>query len=98
MLKNEEYLNRVRKSRIVNFDLPGCIELEDPNWFLPDLRPVEDFPHTPIIPIAEERMKEYNDLVRIWSSKIVEYHYSVDKFITFGMLVGTLSVIYYLFK
>ena len=37
-----------------NPDIPGAIELVHPNKFLPNLRPVEDFRHTPIIPISEK--------------------------------------------
>jgi len=37
-----------------NQDMPGAIEVVHPNKFLPNLRPVEDFRHTPIIPISEK--------------------------------------------
>ena len=46
----------IRKSRTVNFDLPGCVELENPNRFIENLRPVEDFKHTPNIPISKSEM------------------------------------------
>ena len=52
-------MEKVRKSWTLNYDLPGCIELEDPNRFLPYLKPKEEFPHTPVIPIDENRMKEF---------------------------------------
>lgn len=51
--------------------MPGSIELVHPNKFLPsnfetsklilsiDLRPIEEFRHTPIIPISEKDMAEH---------------------------------------
>lgn len=56
---DETHMNRIRKWRTLNLDIPGCIELEDPNRFLEKLRPIEDFRHTPIIPIEESAMKRF---------------------------------------
>ena len=47
----------------VNTDIPGAMEVVHPNKFLPSLRPVEDFRHTPIIPISEKDMKDYQKKV-----------------------------------
>lgn len=56
-------MNELRKARKLNLDLPGCIELEHPNRFL-DIRKIEEFRHTPIIPIPESRMEEFKKQVR----------------------------------
>ena len=45
-------MTQLRKARRLNLDLPGCVELEDPNRFL-DVRPIEDFKHTPIVPVSK---------------------------------------------
>jgi hypothetical protein len=37
-----------------NQDMPGAMECVHPNKFMPNLRPVEDFRHTPVIPISEK--------------------------------------------
>jgi len=38
--------------------VPGSIESIHPNKFLANLRPVEDFRHTPVIPISEKDIEE----------------------------------------
>ena len=47
-------MKTVRSMMRFNPDMPGAIELVHPNKFLPNLRPIEDFRHTPIIPISEK--------------------------------------------
>ncbi len=98
LIRNENYMSKVRKARQVNFDLPACIELEDPNRFLPNLRPVEDFPHTPLIPIAESQMNDFKERVLKRQSNKFEMSYTMDKFFSFGLMIGTISLIMYFFK
>ena len=50
-------MNEIWKNWSVNFDLPGCVELENPNWFIENIRPIEEFKHTPNIPISDSEMK-----------------------------------------
>ena len=57
-------MNEIRSQRSLNLNLPGCIETEDPNRFLDNLRPIEDFKHTPQIPISETRIKQFKELQR----------------------------------
>ena len=45
-----------------NRDLPGAMENVHPNKFIANLRPVEEFRHTPIIPISEKELKELEKL------------------------------------
>lgn len=42
-----------------NQDMPGAIENVHPNKFISSLRPIEEFRHTPIIPISEKELAEY---------------------------------------
>ena len=56
---DEESMTKVRGMYRVNTDIPGAIELVHPNKFLPNLRPVEEFRHTPIIPISERDLLKY---------------------------------------
>lgn len=60
-VENEETMTRVRSMYRVNTDIPGAIEVVHPNKFLPNLRPVEEFRHTPIIPISERDLRKYKD-------------------------------------
>lgn len=48
--------------------MPGSIEAEDPRNFM-ELRPIEEFRNTPIIPIAESTMKKHKE-------RLEEYHRS----------------------
>ena len=56
---DEEHMKKVRSMYRVNTDIPGALELVHPNKFLPNLRPVEEFRHTPIIPISERDLFKY---------------------------------------
>ncbi len=48
---DSEYIERARKYHMVNISIPGTIECEDPRNFM-ELRPVEEFRHTPLVPIS----------------------------------------------
>ena len=67
-------MKTIRTMARFNPDMPGAIELVHPNKFLPsnsrniiiffiDLRPVEEFRHTPIIPISEKDLADHKHKV-----------------------------------
>ena len=58
-MSDVEDMKKVRSMYRVNTDIPGALELVHPNKFLPNLRPVEEFRHTPIIPISERDLFKY---------------------------------------
>jgi hypothetical protein len=39
--------------------MPGTIENEHPHKFLPNLRPIEEFRNTPLIPISDRQMSDF---------------------------------------
>lgn len=51
---------------MVNISIPGSIEVEDPRNFM-ELRPIEEFRHTPLIPISEQAMQKHKEMLE-------EYH------------------------
>ena len=51
-------MSDIRLHTTFNQDIPGAIENVHPNKFIANLRPVEEFRHTPIIPISEKDLKE----------------------------------------
>jgi hypothetical protein len=53
-LLDKDYMDDVKKCFSMNFNIPGTIENEHPHRFIKGLRPLEDFPHTPLIPISEK--------------------------------------------
>jgi hypothetical protein len=56
-------MKEVRSMFRVNTDIPGSMEVVHPNKFLPNLRPVEDFRHTPLIPVSEKDLLKYKESV-----------------------------------
>jgi hypothetical protein len=40
-------------------NMPGSMENEHPHKFLKDLRPIEEFRNTPLVPISDRQMKEF---------------------------------------
>ena len=80
-----------------NPDMPGALELVHPNKFLPNLRPVEDFRHTPIIPISEKDILANKKKIEERNRK--GYYVEIKKetlyFYTIGII--SLSIIFYTF-
>lgn len=81
----------------VNTDIPGAIEVVHPNKFLPNLRPVEEFRHTPIIPISERDLAKYKEEVEQKNRKgyYVEIRKDTIYFYTISLL--TLGTLFYAF-
>ena len=52
-LNSELYMERMVRCVTLNLNLPGTVENEHPHKFLKNLRPVDEFRHTPLIPISE---------------------------------------------
>ena len=94
---DEESMTRVRSMYRVNTDIPGAIELVHPNKFLPNLRPVEEFRHTPIIPISERDLLKYKQEVEAKNRKgyYVEIRKDTIYFYTIASL--TLGMLFYAF-
>jgi len=53
VLKIDQYMDQIRRNMTLNMNMPGVMENEDPHKFIKALRPVEEFRHTPIIPISD---------------------------------------------
>ena len=90
-------MTKVRSMFRVNSDIPGAIELVHPNKFLPNLRPVEEFRHTPIIPISERDLLKYKQEVEEKNRKgyYVEIRKDTIYFYTIASL--TLGMLFYAF-
>lgn len=96
-LAEESNMKTLRSMMRFNPDIPGAIELVHPNKFLPNLRPVEDFRHTPIIPISEKDILENKKKIEERNRK--GYYVEIKKdtlyFYTIAML--SVSIIFYTF-
>ncbi|CAI2374294.1 unnamed protein product [Moneuplotes crassus] len=58
LLDDKLVMSDIRLHTTFNQDMPGAIENVHPNKFIANLRPVEEFRHTPVIPISEKDLKE----------------------------------------
>lgn len=67
-LADRNYMEEARQNRALNLSIPGSIETEHPHRFL-KLRPVEEFRHTPLIPISDKMMREWNEKVQAYHRK-----------------------------
>lgn len=66
--------------------------MEDANNFL-DLRPVEDFRHTPLIPISETAMKKFKEEMEERHNRAFFFSVKTETMINIGMFIGSLIVI-----
>merc|ERR1712032_1496762 len=96
-LADETNMKTVRGLFRFNQDIPGSIELVHPNKFLPNLRPVEEFRHTPIIPISEKELLRHKSKIEERNRKgyYVEVRKDTIYFYTIAML--TLGITFYTF-
>jgi hypothetical protein len=90
-LKNNEWMDMVRSWRVMNLNMPGTLENEDPNRFL-DLRPVEDFRYLPIIPINDRQINDFKRRLELWHTKKFNFLIKKDdvyNFLVFLIALGT---------
>ena len=69
-IEDAEYMSIIRKYYTLNISLPACIETENPNRFIKNLRPVELFRNTPVIPVTDLEISR-------WKQRIQQYHQNV---------------------
>ena len=97
MLDDEEEMRRVRSMMRVNTDIPGAMEIVHPNKFLPNLRPVEDFRHTPIIPVSEKELLKYKQSVEEKNRKGYYVEIKKDTIYYYTIAALVLGIIGYTF-
>lgn len=76
---------------MVNISFPGTIECEDPRNFL-ELRPVEEFRHTPIVPISESYMKKHKEMLERHHRRQFVFEVSTEKVINWVLVSASLAV------
>ena len=75
--------------------MPGSIEAEDPRNFM-ELRPVEEFRHTPIIPIAESTMKKHKEKLEEYHRRQFVLEVSKESVVNFGLFLIAAGICGYL--
>lgn len=68
LVHDSPYLEKARERHLVNISIPGCIECEDPRNFM-ELRPIEQFRHTPLVPISESTMQRHKEMLERYHRK-----------------------------
>jgi hypothetical protein len=90
-------MKRIRTWSRFNPDMPGAIELVHPNKFLPNLRPVDDFRHTPIIPISEKDIIENKRKIEEKNRKGYYVEIKKDTLYFYTIAMISLGIIFYAF-
>ena len=96
-LENEEGMKKIRSMMRFNPDIPGAIELVHPNKFLPNLRPVEDFRNTPIIPISEKDILENKKKIEERNRKGYYVEIKKDTLYFYTIACISLGIVFYTF-
>lgn len=96
-LDEERNMKFLRSMFRFNQDIPGAIEVVHPNKFLPNLRPVEDFRHTPIIPISERDIMEHKRKIEERNRKGYYVEIKKDTIYFYTIACISLSIIFYTF-
>lgn len=92
-LEDNLLMSDIRLHVTFNQDIPGAIENVHPNKFIANLRPVDEFRHTPVIPIPEKDLKELQKKIDARNRKgyFVEikkdsmYYYAITAFLFLGI-------------
>ena len=90
ILKNEKMMEQIRYYHRYNVELPGNVEDVHPLKFIPDLRPVEEFRHTPIVPISDKDMNDHKKKIeeKKRKSEFFELDKSRLKFYAISLVFG----------
>jgi len=96
-LSVESNMKTIRSMMRFNPDMPGSIELVHPNKFLPNLRPVEEFRHTPIIPISEKAIQENKKKIEERNRKGYYVEIKKDTLYFYTIAILSLSLVFYTF-
>lgn len=97
-LRNETHMLQIRKTYSLNLNIPGCVEVIDPRKFFPNLRPVEEFRHTPIIPISFLEMRLFEERKEKRKYSAFEIVYTKERLATLLLFFFTGFVILVFFK
>ena len=96
-VSDKSHMKTVRTMARFNPDIPGAIELVHPNKFLPNLRPIEDFRHTPIVPISEKDIMENRKKIEERNRKGYYVEIKKDTIYFYTIAFISLSIIFYTF-
>jgi len=86
LIQNNKKMIEIRKSCRYNRDLPGNIEDVHPNKFIANLRPVEEFRHTPIVPLSDKDIKDFKN--KIEEKSRMKVYFEIKKHTLYHYIFG----------
>lgn len=93
-LNDEKYMEYLKSCASLNLNMPGAIETIHPHRFLVDLKPVEEFRHTPIIPISDKAMKQFQEALNKHHRSALYLELGVESIIQYAFMIFALYVGY----
>jgi hypothetical protein len=97
-LKDVVIINRLRRTTRYNIDLPGNIEDVHPNKFIANLRPLEEFRHTPVVALNEKDILSHKKKVDERNRQGIYFEVKKQTLIYYSYAIIGFVVIYFLFK
>lgn len=94
-INDVEIMNDIWVLAVYNPDIPGAIESVHPNKFIAHLRPVEEFRHTPVIPISEKDLADYKKKVEEANRKGWYLEFKKDQLYFWALTVLTFTILIY---
>jgi hypothetical protein len=88
---DEDAMMNYRAYYVVNFNIPGAIENINPNKFL-RLKPKEEFPLLPLIPISPSVMKRFNDALDLKRAEKYKFRPDKARLFTMGLSAAVFSI------
>lgn len=74
------------------------MEAEHPHKFLENLRPIEEFRHTPLIPINQRQMKEFQERVLAYHRRGFYFEVKKETIFNYVLLGAVVSMGFYMIK
>jgi hypothetical protein len=98
LIQDNKKMIQIRKQARYNRDLPGNIEDVHPNKFIADLKAVEEFRHTPVVPISDKDLKEFRN--KIEEKNRMRVYFEIKKHTLYHYIFGVFFciILYATFK
>eukprot|EP01017_Pseudomicrothorax_dubius_P042843 TRINITY_DN704_c0_g1_i16.p1 TRINITY_DN704_c0_g1~~TRINITY_DN704_c0_g1_i16.p1 ORF type:complete len:304 (-),score=70.71 TRINITY_DN704_c0_g1_i16:63-974(-) len=97
-LQNTKYMENLHKCFTLNINFPGCMENEHPHRFLAELRPIEEFRNTPLIPISDKQMSDFQKRLENYHRGQFFFEVKKDTIYTYALFGMSMFIVYKILK
>ncbi|EGR34259.1 hypothetical protein IMG5_018840 [Ichthyophthirius multifiliis] len=97
-LECTEYMDRMKRNVSINFNIPGTLENEHPHKFIQNLRPLQEFRNTPLIPISEKQMQDHQKKMEEYNRKGFYFEVKRDTIYNWILAFFAFSVGFYMIR